>query len=165
MPALDCTDQKIITVLSQDARATTSRIARETGIPERTIHHRIKRLKEEKLIRTVAVVNPEAFGYTLAVDMFCELEIGSMPQAIAALMELPEISYMAISTGDQDISLQALFKSSEELQEFITQKLHQVPGMRRTRTALIPRILKDTYQWIPPDPCGGNGQKLATEST
>ena len=110
------------------------------------------------MIRTVAVVNPEAFGYTLAVDVFCELEIGSMPQAIAALMELPEIAYMAISTGDQDISLQALFKSSEDLQEFITQKLHQVPGMRRTRTALIPRILKDTYQWVPPDPCRENGQ-------
>jgi hypothetical protein len=28
--------------------------------------------------------------------------------------------------------------------------LYLIPGIRRTRTILVPRILKDTYQWFPP---------------
>ncbi len=159
MPALDCIDRSIISILNQDARAPTTRIAREIGIPERTVHNRIKRLIEQNIIHTVAVVNPHAFGYSLAVDIFCELEIGAMAQALEALTQMPEIAYIAISTGDQDISLQAIFKSSAEMQDFITYKLHQVPGMRRTRTVLIPQILKDTYQWMPPDDCqDGQGE-------
>ncbi len=151
MPAPDMIDRKIIEILNQDARTASSEIARRVDIPERTVHNRIRRLQEGGYIHPIAVVNPKAFGYTLAVDIFCEVEVGQMVQATEALVAMPEISYIAISTGDQDLSIQGLFKDIEEMQEFITTKLHQVPGMRRTRTVLIPRILKDTYQWMPPD--------------
>jgi DNA-binding Lrp family transcriptional regulator len=104
-----------------------------------------------QVIQPVAVVNPAAFGYTLAVDIFCELEMGYQQSVVEAILSFPQVSYLAISTGDQDISLQAIFKDSEEMHEFITRQLHHVPGIRRTRTVLIPRILKDTYQWLPPD--------------
>lgn len=143
-------DQKIITRLNQNARTPSAQIARELGVPERTINNRIRRLIEQKVIKPIAVVNPASFGYSLAVDIFCELEVGYQLEAIEEISRMPEVSYIAISTGDQDISLQAIFKTSEEMQKFITQKLHQVPGMRRTRTVLIPRIIKDSFQWLPP---------------
>jgi len=138
-------------ILNKDARTSSSEIARQVRIPERTVYHRIRRLLEGNYIKTVAVINPKAFGYTLAVDIFCEIELGLINQAAEALLSMADVSYIAISTGDQDISIQALFKGIEEMQAFITHKLHQVPGMRRTRTVLIPRILKDTYQWLPPE--------------
>lgn len=151
MPALDRIDRQIMQILNQDARTPSSEIARQVGIPERTVHNRIHRLQDGGYIHAVAVVNPKAFGYTLAVDIFCEIELGQMAQATEMLAAMPEISYIAISTGDQDLSIQALFKDIEEMQDFITGKLHQVPGMRRTRTVLIPRIVKDTYHWLPPE--------------
>ena len=151
MQALDKIDLSIMQILNKDARTSSSEIARQVRIPERTVYHRIRRLVEGNYIKTVAVINPKAFGYTLAVDIFCEIELGLINQAAEALLSMPEVSYIAISTGDQDISIQALFKGIEEMQAFITHKLHQVPGMRRTRTVLIPRILKDTYQWLPPE--------------
>lgn len=150
MQTLDMTDRQIMQILNQDARTTSAEIARQVGIPERTVYHRIKRLVDGGYMRSVAVINPKAFGFTLAVDIFCEVEIGQMDQAIEALKAMPEISYLALSTGDQDLSIQALFKDIEEMEEFITRKLPQVPGMRRSRTVLLPRILKDTYHWLPP---------------
>ena len=63
-------------ILNQDARTSSAEIARQVGIPERTVYHRIRRLVEGNYIKTVAVVNPKAFGYTLAVDIFCEIESG-----------------------------------------------------------------------------------------
>ena len=95
-------------------------------------------------------VGPGEAGTVAAREPVCELEVGFQEQALQAIQVLPNITYIAISTGDQDISLQAIFKDGVEMQDFITHVLHQVPGMRRTRTVLIPSILKDNYQWQPP---------------
>jgi Lrp/AsnC family transcriptional regulator, regulator for asnA, asnC and gidA len=160
---LDRLDKALISLLNRDARAPSAHIARELSIAERTVHNRIKRLIELGIIQPIAVVNPAAFGYTLAVDIFCELEVGYQEQAVKAILGMPEVSYLALSTGDQDISLQALFKNGDEMQAFITNKLHQVPGMRRTRAVLIPRILKDTYQWLPP--ANSNENSIGDAST
>jgi Lrp/AsnC family transcriptional regulator for asnA, asnC and gidA len=153
-------DKAIIECLNKDARASSAEIARELGIAERTVRYRIQRLAEQNVIRPITVVNPASFGYNLAVDIFCEVDLEYQNQTIDALLSLPEVTYVAISTGDQDIILQAIFKNSDEVHDFITHKLHQVPGMRRTRTVLVPRILKDTYQWLPPDDAYdlGNGK-------
>jgi Lrp/AsnC family transcriptional regulator for asnA, asnC and gidA len=145
----DYLDREIIEYLNKDARLSSAEISRKLGVSKRTVHYRIKRLTELGVLRFIAVVNPLSFGYTLAVDIFCELDVGYEHQALEEILKLPEICYVAISTGDQDISLQAIFKSGEDLQDFITHKLHQVPGIRRTKTVLIPRIIKDTYQWVP----------------
>ena len=151
MSKFDALDLSILSLLNQNARLSSATIARQVGVSERTINNRIKRLIESNAIQPTAVINPAAFGYTLAIDIFCELDVGHQEQAIQALLELPEISYIAISTGDQDLSLRALFKDSDAMHAFITHKLHQVPGMRRTRTVLIPRIIKDSSNWLPPE--------------
>lgn len=151
MSKLDWLDKAIITILNQDARLPSAQIAKRLGVSERTAHNRVQRLIRTGVIKPVAVVNPAAFGFTMAVDIFCELEVGYQERAVEAILSFPQVSYLAISTGDQDISLQAMFRDSEEMHAFITKQLHQIPGLRHTRTVLIPRILKDTYQWLPPD--------------
>jgi Lrp/AsnC family transcriptional regulator for asnA, asnC and gidA len=151
MAGLDPLDRAILIYLNQDARLPSAQIARQLGESPRTIQHRIQRLVDSGVIQPVGVINPAAFGYTLAVDIFCELEVGFQDQVLQALQQMPNITYIAITTGDQDISLQAIFKNSAEMHDFIAHKLHQVPGMRRTRIVLIPSILKDTYQWLPAD--------------
>jgi len=159
----DPLDQAIITYLNRDARIPSARIARDMGVAERTVNNRIKRLVETKVIQPIAVVNPASFGYTIAVEIYCELEVGHQEQAITAIVNMPEVSYIALSTGDQDISLQAFFKDSEEMHAFISQKLHHVPGMRRTRTVLIPQIIKDNYQWLPPDDVFEHAGEISSE--
>ena len=151
MTKYDRLDQAILKLLNQDARMPSVQMARELGVSARTVQNRVQRLVELGAVRLVGVVTPAFFGYNLAVDIFCELEVGFQEQALQALQDMPNITYIAISTGDQDINLQAIFKDGVEMQEFITNSLHQVPGMRRTRTVLIPRILKDNYRWQPPD--------------
>ncbi|GAB4578254.1 MAG: Lrp/AsnC ligand binding domain-containing protein [Anaerolineales bacterium] len=144
-------DHKLIRRLNQNARLSSADLARELNVSERTIRNRIQRLITEGILKPVAVVNPVAFGYTLVVDIFCEIEVNRREEAISALRMLPEVSYMAISTGDQDVSFQALFKNSADMHEFITQRVYSIAGIRRTRTVLVPQIIKDTYQWLPPE--------------
>src|SRR3990172_6573948 len=97
----DSLDKEIIFYLNRNARMPSAQIARQLGVSERTVNHRIKRLVDSGVIQPVAVANPNSFGYTLAVDILCELEVGYQSLVIQAILEIPEVSYMAISTGDQ----------------------------------------------------------------
>jgi len=147
---MDNLDRAIISLLHQDARIPSAEVARKLDQPARTVQNRIQRLVDQGVIQPVAVINPASFGYTLVVDVSCEIEAGYLDQAIEKILQMPNVIYLAISTGDQDINLQAVFRDSDEMHLFITHQLHQVVGMRRTRTVMLPRILKDSYQWLPP---------------
>ncbi len=142
-------DHQIVISLNQDARLSSAEIARQLDVPERTVRYRIARLIEEDMIRPVAVVNPAAFGYNLVIDVFCEIDTARQTEIVTLLQAMPEVSYIAFATGDQDISFQAFFKSSEAMHHFITERLRQIPGIGRTRTVLVPRIVKDTHSWLP----------------
>ena len=137
-------------ILNQDARMSSAEIGRQLGLTERTVRNRINKLIDEGIVRLVAVVNPLYFGYDLVADIYCEVEVPQREAVIHALSQMPEVSYIAVSTGDQDISVQALFKNSTDMHDFITTRLYSVPGIRRTKTVLVPHIVKDTHQWIPP---------------
>ena len=147
--SFDALDLRIIRLLQSDARLSGAVIARCLGVSERTVRNRIDRLTQSDAIIPTVVINPKAFGYQTAVDVFCEVEAHLMEQVSHALACLPEVNYVAFSTGDQDISIQALLESSDLVYDFV-QKVARVPGVRRTRTVLVPRVIKDTYMWTPP---------------
>jgi Lrp/AsnC family transcriptional regulator for asnA, asnC and gidA len=149
MRVFDQLDRHIIQLLQTDGRATSAEIARQLGASERTVRNRINRLVEEGAILPTVVVNHKRFGYPTAVDIFCEVDISRMAEIGQALAQLPEVNYIAYSTGDQDISIQALLESGDAVYEFV-QRLVSIPGIRRTKTVLVPRIVKNTYEWIPP---------------
>jgi Lrp/AsnC family transcriptional regulator for asnA, asnC and gidA len=145
----DQLDRRIIRLLQANARETSAAMARRLGVSERTVRNRVRRLIEEKAILPTVVVNHRRFGYQMAVDIFCEVDMAKMAEVGEALLQLPEVNYIAVSTGDQDLSIQALLESSDAVYDFV-QRLVSIPGIRRTRTVLVPRVLKDTYEWIPP---------------
>jgi Lrp/AsnC family transcriptional regulator for asnA, asnC and gidA len=143
-------DQEIIRLLNQDARLSSSSISRHTGASERTVRHRMSRLLSEGVLRPVAIVDPRAFGYTMAVDIFCQVDMAQRDQVLRCLCSLPEVYSIAFSTGEADINLQALFRGSAEMHDFITNRLYQIPGILRTRVELAPTVVKSSYQWLPP---------------
>lgn len=145
----DMLDRHIIKLLQKDGRASSAEIARELNVPERTVRNRVIRLVEHDVICPTVVVNHKLFGYKTAVDIFCEIDINKFEEIGQALMQFPEINYIAYATGDQDISIQALLESSDAIYEF-TQNLVKIPGIQRTKTVIVPRILKNTFEWIPP---------------
>ena len=54
---IDDLDQKIIQLLSTDARLSNRKIATQLGFTEGTIRSRVKRLEDENFIRFTAVTN------------------------------------------------------------------------------------------------------------
>jgi len=154
MPArktnLDALDYQIIQALHKDARAAASEIARTTGANERTIRKRIDRLVEEEVIRLTAILNPVTFGYVTAADIFIEVDPDLEEQVLKLLMAMPEVTYVAFGQGTNDISIEARFKDNDQLREFIRRTLANISGVTVTRYALVPRILRNIDEWVPP---------------
>ena len=147
---LDNLDYQIIKALHENARVSASTIARNTGSNERTIRKRMERLLESRVFRLTAILDPEAFGYLTAADIFLEADPAHEEQILEQLMQIPEITYIAFGQGTTEISLEARFKNNDELREFLRHTLPELPGVKVTGYALVPRILRNIDEWFPP---------------
>jgi DNA-binding Lrp family transcriptional regulator len=147
---VDQLDYEILQALHQDARIAASEIARITGANERTIRKRIDRLVKDGVIRMSAIINPHAFGYVTAADIFLEVDPDNEDEVIQTLMAMPEVTYVAYGQGSKDVSIEARFKDNDALREFLRHTLAGITGVTVTRYALVPRILRNIDEWMPP---------------
>jgi Lrp/AsnC family transcriptional regulator for asnA, asnC and gidA len=142
-------DYQIIRELHANARASASDIARKTNANERTIRKRIERLVADGAIRLTAIIDPQAFGYVTAADIFLEAATDLEPAILDRLMSIPEVTYVALGQETNEISVEARFKDNEAMREFLGRTLPGIPGVTVTRYTLVPRILRNIDEWIP----------------
>jgi Lrp/AsnC family transcriptional regulator for asnA, asnC and gidA len=90
-------------------------------------------------------------------DVFVEVEPGRVREVAEITASFPQITYVACSTGESDVSISLRVRSIEELFEFVTEKLGKIPGVRRTQSYLLPVKLKDFDTWMPPGVLDGKG--------
>lgn len=147
---LDELDYQIVQALHADARVAASEISRLTGANERTIRKRIDRLVEDGIIRLTAIINPLAFGYVTAADILLEADPALEEEIVQRLFSMPAITYVAFGQGSQEISIEARFKDNDEMREFLRKTLPSIPGVSVSRYALVPRILRNIDEWMPP---------------
>ncbi len=154
MPArhasFDHLDYQIILALHQNARASAAEIARQIGANERTVRKRIEHLLQSKAMRLTAILEPSAFGYVTAADIFLEVQPQHEEEVLKNLMEMPMVTYVAFGQGTQEVSIEARFKDNDALREFIRHELPSLPGVTVTRYTLVPRILRNIDEWVPP---------------
>jgi Lrp/AsnC family transcriptional regulator for asnA, asnC and gidA len=149
-------DWQIIKLLNDDGRMPSAEIARKLGdVSARTVTNRINTLTENGIINVRAVVNPEAVGYGVMADVFIEVEPGRVREVAELAAEFPQSSYVACATGECDVSISLRVRSIEELFEFVTENLGNIPGVRRTQSFILPVKIKDLDTWLPPNVLDG----------
>lgn len=144
---VDALDRAIISRLQQDGRMSSAEIARQLSVAERTVRARIERLVSDNVIRLVATIVPATAGYAVTGDVFLEVEAGRIHEIATLIAERPEVGYVGLSTGDRDISIQIHAPSVEGLYDFVTNELGTIPGVVRTNTFIIPKIIKTHFDF------------------
>lgn len=148
---IDDIDYAIMSTLQHNSRLPSAEIARQVGIAERTVRARIERMTEDGVISLVAIVNPRALGFVVTADVFLEVEIGRVQEIAETIAAFSEVFYVAMTTGDRDISLQLYAESVDALYNFVTDRLNRIPGVLRARTFVVPRVIKSVAEWsLPP---------------
>lgn len=148
MYEIDNTDINIINLLMEDGRMPASEMARRIGnISERVIRYRIERIVKEGYIKISAINNPKSLGYLVTADVFLEVESNSILDVAKKAAEYDCVSYVACSIGENDISVQVVGHTTDEVYQFVTEVIGKISGVRKTTTSIVPLVLKDVYQW------------------
>jgi Lrp/AsnC family transcriptional regulator for asnA, asnC and gidA len=147
----DAIDRKIVELLMKDGRLPAAEIARLVGgTSERVVRYRIDRMVDENVIQIRPVVNPKAFGLTTIADVWLEVESDLIQEVAQRVTQFENVSYVACSIGESDVSIQVLARDTSEVYKFVTEVIRKIPGVRKTTTAIVPVILKDVYEWNMP---------------
>jgi Lrp/AsnC family transcriptional regulator for asnA, asnC and gidA len=139
---------EIINLLMEDGRMSCAEISRRVGgISERAVRYRIEKLVKQGVIEITAVPNAAALGLPIKADVFIEADLPSMLDIAETLAGNENISYVGCSIGETDVSVQIYAKDTNSVYQFVTEVIAKIPGVRKTKTAILPIILKDTHQW------------------
>ena len=148
MYKIDKIDNDIVSLLLEDGRMSASEIARQIGdISERAVRYRIERMVKEEIMRVSAIVSPQAFGLDTYADIWLEVESDKILEVAQKMAEYENVTYVASSLGEADISIQVVAEDTAEVYKFVTEVVRKVPGVRRTVTSIVPNIVKDIYHW------------------
>ncbi|MDD5468439.1 MAG: Lrp/AsnC family transcriptional regulator [Anaerolineales bacterium] len=152
MYGIDKIDRDIVNLLMEDGRMPASELARRLGnVSERVVRYRIERMVQEGLIRINAIPNPRAFGLSVVADVLLEVDADSILEVANKLATLECVSYVACSIGETDVSVQLVASDTDEVYRLVTELIGKVSGVRKTTTSIVPRIIKDVYQWRIPE--------------
>jgi len=148
---LDTIDRDIVRCLMRNGRKSSAAVARELGLVDRTVQYRIDRLIESGIVEVIALVVPQALGYNIIADIHCQVDISCINEVAETVAQFEEVGYVGCSTGDEDLSIQAYFESTTKMYEFLTEKLGKLSGIRHTRTAVVPKVVKSIVDWGIPE--------------
>ena len=146
---LDHLDICIIRSLQSNARRSNIEVAREIGVAEGTIRHRLQRLVRDDIVRFVALVDPLKTGYETVAIVGVKVNPARHEVAAEGLAAMPEVRYVSYAIGDFDLLIEVLVTTPQTLFEFLTRRLAKVRGVTSFKTFMTPKIVKRSYDWPP----------------
>jgi DNA-binding Lrp family transcriptional regulator len=143
---LDALDQRIVDIMSKDARLSNRRIGSMLGVNEGTVRARIRRLEETNAIRLTAVINTTQFG-SLGTALIGVNTVRTEVKAVAQkLVAMPEINCVILLLGRYDILTVGLFETAEECSEIANNRILALPGVVHVETSIAAKTIKYDYR-------------------
>ena len=140
---LDRIDKKLLELLQEDAKTPYSKLSKELGVSEATIHLRIKKLRERGIIKGFqAIVDPEKVGRGIIAIVAITADPKKFEYVLDKLKELDDIYEIYDVTGEYYAILKIRVGNREELARLLD-KIGSIDGIVSTRTMYVLRVIKE----------------------
>ena len=142
---MDEKDYKIIEVLKDNADFPTRKIAKKTLLPITTVHNRIRKLKQEKVIKKFTVdLDHKKMGRGLLVYVLIDVDIPWLNQNKVNQFDLVKkirsfyfVDEVHVVTGGTDMVAAIRVKNVEEFNKVLLSKLQRIPGIKETTSLVV----------------------------
>ncbi len=133
---IDGLDEKILKLITKNARIPFLEVARECGVSGAAIHQRVQRLLNVGVVKgSEFIVSPQKLGYNTCAYMGIYLEKANYhKEVVAALRNIPEVVECHYTTGQYAIFVKIQTKTNKHLKLLIDNELQDVEGIARTET-------------------------------
>lgn len=170
--SIDSIDHQLIRCLQEDPRARYATIARRVNISESTVRRRIDALIESGAIVTSVLVDLHLLGFRSSAIVGMKADLDKSRAIADRLTSMPEVTYVAVTTGRYDVVFHVAARALEELQDFLAIRIAPICGVRDVEVMVMPRMLKGMRDWrLPLDEAsypateGDNGQPSDDDET
>jgi DNA-binding Lrp family transcriptional regulator len=132
---IDATDQKLIALLREDARASVALLGRRLGLARTTVQSRIDRLLTRGVISGFTVRMDDERGQVLAQVMITAAP-KLAPRIEAALRTVPEVRRLYSVSGRFDLIAVLLAAGVGEMDAAID-RIGALEGVERTESSIV----------------------------
>jgi DNA-binding Lrp family transcriptional regulator len=133
---MDDTDQRLIALLRQDARASVATLAARLKVSRGTVTNRITRLEDDGTIVGYTVrLRPDAQPNDIRAWMAIEIDGNTMRAVIASLLGEPGVATLHDTNGRWDLLAELRAANLAELSK-VLERIRLVKGIRNTETSI-----------------------------
>lgn len=144
LDGLDELDQKIVSLLIQNARMSYSEIGQQTGISRVAVKMRVQALEQKGVIEEyTTIINPQKISGAVS----CYFEIETRPDALMEVAEIlrqnDTITQIYRVTGKSRLHVHAVASSNEEMEALLYGTIDKLPGVLECTNNVILSRIKD----------------------
>jgi Lrp/AsnC family transcriptional regulator for asnA, asnC and gidA len=138
MEKIDALDQKILGIISKNARIPFKDVADICGVSRAAIHQRVQKMIELKIIIGSGYqLNPKMLGYSTCTYIGVKLERGSMYKDVVPEFEkIPEVVECHFTTGPYTMLIKLFARDNEHLMELLNGRIQEIQGVISTETLI-----------------------------
>ncbi len=130
-------DRQLLSVLRENARASTAEIARRLGLSRTTVQSRIERLEREGVIGGYTVrVNEEFERSQIRAHIMITVLPKQMPAVVKVLQAMPEVRELHSLSGAFDLVAIGAVPTAEEMDR-LTDRIGAIEGVERTTSSIV----------------------------
>ncbi len=112
--------EELLTLLERNGRASFTELASALGVTEAAVRKRIRKLKEEGVIRGFKVdTDPKKLGYNAVTWLGVDTEPEELVKVLKWLKNRKEVKELYTASGDHMIMALVWARNYEELEKFI----------------------------------------------
>jgi Lrp/AsnC family transcriptional regulator, regulator for asnA, asnC and gidA len=136
VPEIDDLDEKILKLITKNARIPFLEVARECGVSGAAIHQRVQRLLNIGVVSgSEFLINPQKLGYNTCAYMGIYLEKAKYhTRVVQELTKIPEVVECHYTTGQYAIFIKVQTKTNKHLKKLIDNDIQEIEGVARTET-------------------------------
>ncbi|MDQ3040049.1 MAG: Lrp/AsnC family transcriptional regulator [Pseudomonadota bacterium] len=130
-------DELLLSLLRENARASTAEIARRLGLSRTTVQNRIERLERQGVISGYTVrVNDDYERSRIRAHIMVTLHPKKMPAVVRTLEAMPEVRELHSVSGEHDLIALAVAATIGDV-DVLTDAIGAIDGVERTTTSVI----------------------------
>ncbi|MEM7493379.1 MAG: Lrp/AsnC family transcriptional regulator [Pseudomonadota bacterium] len=130
-------DRALVSALRQDSRSSATALAVQLNVSRATIHSRIERLIQNKVISKFTIeLGPTATPRSVKAVMLISLKGNLARRVIKALKKLPEITGLHTTNGSWDLVAQI---TAHDLPDFdrVLGNIREIDGVLNSDTSIL----------------------------